>query len=556
VLRRDVDDVATVPSPAWLLAGLSAAAGVLHFSVVLEHTGGDAIVPIGFALAGWSQLLIAGLIVARRATRGLYVFAMVANLVMLGIWAWSRTAGLPFDPYGGVAEDPQLLDITVAVLEAAAVVVALAILLSPRALALPTRASMFVGLEVLAIATLVLVVPDGGSSTAGHSHGGAATATATGASSGHSHGGGGTETMTASSDHASEMVRIDRSRCDLGFNPQAYWDETAAMNIDSYAGGTMSASEHAASASGDVARVAPLGGRGSVQLDKLVSLTSQASGEAASAQLVVELGKSDDETYDAWRQWMATQDGGSGDHHGAAPASSSASTATPAVPTMGHAGPSPWKAMVDPTACQQLSKELELARQTALKYPTVQDAVKAGWFRVTPYVPGIAAHYMKFSIVDEKFDIEQPEMILYDGTDPNSRVIGLSYYIRLDGTAQPTQGFTGDNDHYHRHLGLCIGRGGVIGDSTTTDEQCAEMGGAKAGGTDGWMSHAWVVPGCESPWGVFSAVNPLLDDELQEHTGENDGGCSAAGVRNRYDLSPGSSDLAGAPDAVGVAAGK
>ena len=34
------------------------------------------------------------------------------------------------------------------------------------------------------------------------------------------------------------------------------------------------------------------------------------------------------------------------------------------------------------------------------------------------------------------------------------------------------------------------------------------MGGKKAEGGNGWMSHAWVVPGCESPWGVFSGATP------------------------------------------------
>jgi hypothetical protein len=230
-------------------------------------------------------------------------------------------------------------------------------------------------------------------------------------------------------------------------------------------------------------------------------------------------------------------------------------TTEAAVPTMGHAGPHPWEAMVDPQACAQLESELGRARATAARYPTVTEAVADGYFRVTGYVPGIAAHYMKFDIVDETFEIEQPEMLLYDGTKPESKIIGLSYYVQLEGTAQPTQGFTGSNDHYHRHLGLCVSGEGVIGDSTTTDEECQARGGAKAPGFEGWMSHAWVVPGCESPWGVFAAVNPLLDDALGKASGANDGGCQAAGVRDRYDLAPGRSDLA-TESVSGVASGK
>ena len=68
-------------------------------------------------------------------------------------------------------------------------------------------------------------------------------------------------------DHAAQMLDIDRARCDLGFNPQAYWDETLAMGVDTYAGGTMSAGDHGGSAITDVAASTQLGGRGSESLD-------------------------------------------------------------------------------------------------------------------------------------------------------------------------------------------------------------------------------------------------------------------------------------------------
>ena len=65
--------------------------------------------------------------------------------------------------------------------------------------------------------------------------------------------------------------------------------------------------------------------------------------------------------------------------------------------------------------------------------------------------------------------ITEPEMILYDGTTDDANVIGLSYYLLHGGPAEPTQGFTGNNDHFHRHDGLCIGATGVIG---TDVENC------------------------------------------------------------------------------------
>jgi hypothetical protein len=46
-------------------------------------------------------------------------------------------------------------------------------------------------------------------------------------------------------------------------------------------------------------------------------------------------------------------------------------------------------------------------------------------------------------------------------------------------------------------------------DSDVTSAQCAAAGGNFMAITT-WMVHAWVVPGWESPQGVFSHENPNL----------------------------------------------
>jgi hypothetical protein len=176
--------------------------------------------------------------------------------------------------------------------------------------------------------------------------------------------------------------------------------------------------------------------------------------------------------------------------------------------------PDPWNPLTSGTDCDKLAGELEAARGVVARYPTVADAEAGGWFRVTDYVPGIAAHYMKFSNLADGFRVDQPEMLLYDGTDPGSHIVGLSYYIFKPGEEEPTEGFTGNNDHYHKHVGLCIKNGAVVAGSNATEEQCAALGGRKSNGTAGWMSHLWVVPGCESDWGLFSGANPALKVHL------------------------------------------
>jgi hypothetical protein len=153
-----------------------------------------------------------------------------------------------------------------------------------------------------------------------------------------------------------------------------------------------------------------------------------------------------------------------------------------------------------------LAKQLRQARDVADAYPTANDAKAAGYRAVTPYLPLIGAHYMRLLAVDGTFDIEQPEMLLYD---ERGKVVGLSYYVRSE--TEP-EGFVGPNDHWHRHIGLCVDADNpfVLGDEQTTEEECRRRGGVKAPGADGWMVHAWVVPGWESTQGVFSAENAQL----------------------------------------------
>jgi hypothetical protein len=283
---------------------------------------------------------------------------------------------------------------------------------------------------------------------------------------------------------------------------------------------------------------------GSPELDKLVSTQMTSEGEIGDAQMVLALSKVSDDVYREWLRWLGSS-GVGGHEHGTNLAPDDKAGMG------GHLGPQPWYAMTDQAECDKLETELALARATALKYPTVADAEAAGWRQVTPYVPGIAAHFMNFKLVDGEFNIEEPEMILYDGTDDNSSVIGLSYYVIHPGIAEPTQGFTGPNDHFHRHIGLCVNNTGVIGDSTTTEEECAARGGRKANGNNAWMNHVWIVPGCESPWGMFSGASPVLESELTKNSGEDGGGCAGSGTRDRFDLRPG--EIENTPTLVGGA---
>jgi hypothetical protein len=76
----------------------------------------------------------------------------------------------------------------------------------------------------------------------------------------------------------------------------------------------------------------------------------------------------------------------------------------------------------------------------------------------------------------------------------------------------PPEGFAGPNDHWHRHTNTCVIFGGpkiqvpFPADSSVTKSQCDAVHGTFMRRTT-WMVHAWVVPGWESPTGVFSHDN-------------------------------------------------
>jgi len=155
-----------------------------------------------------------------------------------------------------------------------------------------------------------------------------------------------------------------------------------------------------------------------------------------------------------------------------------------------------------------LAQQLVTARAVAMRYPTVADATAAGYYLVGGgFGPGSGAHYIGgFSA---GFDPSHPLALIYDGISPSSQMVGLMYYSM--GTTAPA-GFAGPNDHWHRHSGVCLGNGRDVlfpPDSSVTAQECADAHGSFMAVT-GWMVHAWVVPGWESPRGVFSHENPDL----------------------------------------------
>ena len=167
-----------------------------------------------------------------------------------------------------------------------------------------------------------------------------------------------------------------------------------------------------------------------------------------------------------------------------------------------------------PAEQKVLNDQMATAKKVAQEFPTVEAAEAGGYMMSTVYVPCIGAHYTNISYA-HSFDVAHPSELLYDGTQPDSKIVGLSYLVWHHGGPPP--GFAGPNDHWHQHNangGLCIKGGVVIAGEESTRQQCAAAGGHKTLLTDVWMVHAWVVPGISCAWGTFSGECPDLGGTL------------------------------------------
>src|SRR6266498_5861250 len=177
----------------WLLAGLSLAAGVIHFAVSGGHYDVSWIHGTFFAVVAWLQLSWAVAVILR-PTRRLLTAGVLLNAGIVGVWALSRIWGVPVGPDAWTPESVSLADALSTAFEGGVVVLSLAVLVRPALAQRSVRPSFAIsglgvtGLAVAVISTVALTPSfasdhhgHGGEEAAGHSHG------ATAAKAGKSH---------------------------------------------------------------------------------------------------------------------------------------------------------------------------------------------------------------------------------------------------------------------------------------------------------------------------------------------------------------------------------
>jgi hypothetical protein len=171
---------------------------------------------------------------------------------------------------------------------------------------------------------------------------------------------------------------------------------------------------------------------------------------------------------------------------------------------------------LDPHDQAILTAQLSQALQAAERYPTVASAKQAHMILAGGMAPGVGAHYQSIGAElfkginpDGSVNALYPASWIYASTANNAPVVGVMYESLSD---KVPSGFIGPNDHWHRHSNVCVQfKGGQIAvpfaaDQNITPQECADVHGTFMKKTV-WMVHAWVVPGWESPQGVFSHDN-------------------------------------------------
>ncbi len=146
----------------------------------------------------------------------------------------------------------------------------------------------------------------------------------------------------------------------------------------------------------------------------------------------------------------------------------------------------------------------------ASKYKTAADAKKDGWSKATKSLYGIGSHWLHggvagFASFGSTPDMTTPNVLLFDGEGDDAKLAGVSWIMN-----SPTDpvGFSGPDDHWHRHSSVCF----VASEGVVISEGDAE-------GSPINLSHA----GCVRNKGVMFPISNLTMMHLWIGTGYMNG---------------------------------
>ncbi|MCH7724270.1 MAG: hypothetical protein IIC76_13190 [Bacteroidetes bacterium] len=139
--------------------------------------------------------------------------------------------------------------------------------------------------------------------------------------------------------------------------------------------------------------------------------------------------------------------------------------------------------IVNPIPTDPLEGELAKVRSATERYQNMDNALSDEYEDIDLFVANQGWHYLKGSLVDETFELEKPEILVY-APDSNGglMLVGVEYAIPVDLSADAPDGFTGAEDVWEINTDFGL-----------------------------WVLHAWVWS--DNPDGIFNSTNPLVPVE-------------------------------------------
>lgn len=133
-----------------------------------------------------------------------------------------------------------------------------------------------------------------------------------------------------------------------------------------------------------------------------------------------------------------------------------------------------------PVHFQTWQDQIDWLTQKTIRFHNFKVALAQGWdVDATGYMTQMGHHYINMDYVDDKFDLEKPEMLIYvPDEDGVMQFVGVEYMVFVQGETPP-EGFIGSEDAW----------------SFNSD-------------VEAWTLHAWV--GLENDAGVFYPLNAKL----------------------------------------------
>jgi hypothetical protein len=125
-------------------------------------------------------------------------------------------------------------------------------------------------------------------------------------------------------------------------------------------------------------------------------------------------------------------------------------------------------------------EELQRARRATARYHDIRNAVADGYVDINVVIPNMGRHFLKDSLLDVKFEVERPELLVYSPHEHGRmELVAVEYAVPLELSAAAPEGFSGAADEWFadRRFGL-------------------------------WTLHAWTWK--DNPDGVFSPTNTLV----------------------------------------------